>query len=228
MQHGATSEDIAEITRVGWLSAQPRLFRDEVIHRSVLQSYSAGKVIYRLGDPAGGIYGLVSGIMTVTAAPHAAAPRLIHVGAPGTWTGEGPFLSGEPRRLTLRALVPSRLVHLPLAAMEAMAARDPLAARRFGQIPMFSIDILLRAIHDLLIRDPDRRVAAVLLRISGGGQSVPLSQESIGDMACVSRKQMNYALRRFTERGWVTSGYRSVTLDNPAALSAFVAAADEV
>lgn len=169
----------------------------------------------------------MAGILTVTTAPGPALPRLIHIGTPGFWTGEGPFMTGEPRRITLRAAVASRLLYLPLDAMEAMVDRDPRAARHFGQIPMASIDTLLRVIHDLLIKDPDRRIAAVLLRLGAGGGPVPLSQQEIGDMACATRKQVNFTLGRFATAGWVTHAYRSVSLRDRAALRAFVALEDE-
>lgn len=210
----------------GWLSHHPPAFRDEVLRRSVARTYAAGEAFYHLGDPVGGIYGLVSGLMTVTSAPGMALPRMIHVGAPGTWTGEGPFLSGAPRRLTLRAAGESRVLHLPLEAMEAMAERDPSAARRFGLIPLINIDTLLRVIHDLLLKDPQRRIGAVLLRAAAGGTPLPVTQSEIGEMSCTTRKQVNFALRRFETEGWVERGYRSVTLRNAAAMRAFVAAED--
>jgi CRP-like cAMP-binding protein len=219
--------DAATVTGNGWLARQPERFRDEVLRRVLVEEHPAGAAFYHLGDPVGGIYGLVAGLLTVTTAPGSALPRLIHLGPPGTWTGEGPYMTGEPRRVRLGAAVESRVLYLPLEAMEDMTARDPEAARRFGQIPLLNIDTLLRIIHDLLLKDPDRRIGAVLLRAAGGGATVPLGQAEIGDMACASRKQVNFALRRFAAAGWARPGYRSVTIADPAALRAFVAAEDE-
>lgn len=223
-----TDHDIAVMSSSGWLSRQPPAFRAEVLERSLPQVYEPGQAFYHLGDPPGGIYGLVSGVMTVTAAPGLALPRIIHVGTPGMWTGEGSYMIGGPRWIGLRAAVACRALYLPLETMEQMTAADPSAARRFGEIPLINIDLLLRMVHDLLIKDADRRIAAVLLRATDGGAAcLPLSQDALGDMACATRKQVNFALRRLGEAGWVAHGYRSVSVTDPARLRAFVAAEDE-
>lgn len=219
--------EIAAVLEHGWLSRQPEAFRAEVLHRVSVQDYGAGEAIYHLGDPVGGIYGLVRGMLAVTAAPDMAPPRLFHVGLPGLWTGEGPYLTGEPRRLTLVAASDCRVLHLPLDVMKRMTAADPAAARCFAQIPVMNIDTLLRVVADLLIKDPGRRLAAVLIRIGGGGTAVPLPQAEVADLACVSRKQVNYALKRFAAAGWVTHGYRKITVTDLPALRRFVAAGED-
>lgn len=228
MRSGRVSDVDREVMlRHGWLARQPEAFRTAVFERAVAQVYEPGEAFYHIGDPAGGVYGLVWGLMAITSAPGAAMPRLVHVGTPGMWTGESPYMIGKPRQLTLRAAIQCRALYLPLEAMEQMTAADPRAARNFGQIPLINIELLLRMVHDLLIRDPDRRIGAVLLRAAGGGGTVPLGQAEIGDMACASRKQVNFALRRLAAAGWVETGYRSVAITDPAGLRAFVAVEDE-
>lgn len=221
-----TDQDAAVMTRDGWLSGQPETFRQEVLRRARVEVFEPGEAFYHVGDPPGGVYGLVWGLMTVTSAPGAAMPRVIHLGAPGMWTGEAPYMIGGPRVISLRAVTECRALHLPLDAMEAMTAADARAARNFGQIPLMNIATLLRMVHDLLIKDPDRRIGAVLLRI-GAATTIPLAQAEIGDMACATRKQVNFALRRFGAAGWITNGYRSVTIVDLPALSAFVAGGEE-
>ncbi|MFO1143510.1 MAG: Crp/Fnr family transcriptional regulator [Amaricoccus sp.] len=205
-----TEQDAAVVARDGWLSRQPEPFRAEVLRRARVEVFAAGEAFYHIGDPPGGIYGLIWGMLTVTSAPGSDMPRLIHLAAPGMWTGEAPYMIGGPRMISLRAVSECRALHLPLDAMEAMTAADPRAARTFGQIPLINIALLLRMIHDLLIKDPDRRIAAVLLRIGVGGGTIPLAQAEIGDLACATRKQVNFALGRFSARGWVEPGYRAV------------------
>src|SRR5262245_60836361 len=212
----------------GWLARQHAEFRAEGLDRAVVERFMAGEAVYHLGDPLGGICGVASGLLSITAAPGRAIPRLIHLSTPGAWTGEGCFLTAEPRRIGLRAIADSVLLHLPLGAMEQIAARDPWNTRRFGQIALFDIDITLRVIHDLLITDPDRRIGAVLLRAGGSGAApIPLSQSDIGGMANASRKQVNYALRRFAEAGWVEHSYRTTTVVDAPGLRVFVAMEDE-
>jgi CRP-like cAMP-binding protein len=214
------------VSETGWLSLQPANFRAEVLRRCVVQHFAAGEALYHFGDPLGGIYGVVAGIMSVDSSPRHATPLLMHLGIPGTWTGEGCFFSRQPRRIELRAVVDSCMMHLPLEAMDQIAARDPNSVRNFAQILMMNVDTLLRIVHDLQQRDASRRIASVLWRISPDGKAIPLSQTEIGTMANASRKQVNAALQRFEAEGWVKNSYRSIILTKVAELRRHAAGED--
>lgn len=211
------------VSETGWLSLQPADFRAEVLRRCVVQHFAAGEIIYHFGGPLGGIYGVVTGVMSVDSSPGHATPILMHIGIPGMWTGEGCFFTRQPRRIELRAVVDTCMMHLPLEAMDQMAARDPNIVRNFAQILMINVDTLLRIVHDLQQRDASRRIAAVLWRISPGATPVPLSQAELGTMANASRKQVNAALQRFEGKGWVENSYRSIVVRNVAELRSFAA-----
>ncbi|WIG52153.1 MAG: hypothetical protein OJF48_003070 [Afipia sp.] len=217
--------DVAEsiLRQNGWLSYQPEAFRSEVLRRSVLLHFSPGEVIYHFGDDLGGIYGLVSGVVTVNTAPQDEAPRLIHMGVPGAWTGEDSYLIRQPRRLELRALVETWSMHLPLAQMDQMTSADPSVIRNFCQNLMHGVDVLIRVIHDLREPDPDRRIASVLQRMTWSSEQVLLTQTEVGTMASVSRRQVNAALKRFAENGWVNTSYGSITVLNAEKLQRFAA-----
>ncbi|PZQ46456.1 MAG: Crp/Fnr family transcriptional regulator [Rhodovulum sulfidophilum] len=196
----------------GWLSVQPRTFREEVLRRAVLLRFPPGEVVYRIEDEAGGIFGLVEGTVTVNTAPPDQAPQLIHIGKPGAWTGEGCFLTRSARRIELRTLSETWMMHLSLDQMDQMAAADPAATRYFAQILMASVEVLLRVIHDLQKPGADQRIASALSRSAAQGRTVPLSQSEIGLMSGTSRKQVNAALARFEAKGWVRADYRAVTV----------------
>lgn len=210
-----TKRDTAEaiLRQNGWLSYQPEAFQKEVLRRSVLVNLAPGELIFGFGDELGGIYGLVSGTATINTAPPNHIPRLINVGTPGAWAGEGCFLARRPRTVELRTLVETWLMYLPLEEMDDMAAADPMAAHNFGQIVMTNVDALIRVIHDLQRVDPDRRIASVLHRARWiGERPLPLTQSEIGTMARASRRQVNAALKRFAHNGWVKTSYRSVII----------------
>lgn len=213
--------------RSGWLAHMPEAFQADLLHEALLLRFAPGELIFRHGDPLGGIYGLVCGIVTVNAAAVGATPRLIHLGIPGTWGGEGCFLTRQPRRVELRTSSETWLMHVPLEAMERLAARDPLASRAFGAIATFNADILQRTVHDLQKRNPARRIASVLQRAASPHASVPLSQADLGTMANASRQQVNAAIRQFASTGWVRSGYRSIAVLQPQALQRFAESDDD-
>lgn len=211
------------LAQAGWLSRQPEDFRTEVFRRAILQSFSAGTLIYRAQDPAGGIYGVVSGTVAVVSGTSRSVPVQIHYGTSRGWIGIGPFLTGGPRQVELRAVTDCALMHLPLAAMEQMVARDPEAIRMFAQVALANLEVALQVIHDLLLPDAARRVAAALLRATRTeDQPIPLSQAELGAMANVSVRQVNTALQDFVAKGWLQQRYRSLTVTDAAALGAFV------
>lgn len=207
----------------GWLSRQPKPFQDAVYGSGQIRRFGRGASIYLQGDAPGGIYGVIRGAVAVTIAPGPTGPHLGHLASPGEWFGEGSFLTGEARRIGLEAATDATLLHLPLEAMERMAASDPSSVRRFAQIAMLNIDLTLRVIDDLLIPQADRRVAAVLARLVGERDhgAVHLSQAELGLVANASRKVVNGALGRFAGRGWVIRGYSAIEIVDAKGLRTF-------
>ncbi|NVP57590.1 Crp/Fnr family transcriptional regulator [Mycoplana rhizolycopersici] len=218
-----TREKAEKVMRAGpWLASIAEPFPSDLLRHARLQRFGPDQIIYRYGDPSGGMYGLVAGSLTINSAPPDATPRLIHLGVPGAWTGEGPFLTGQPRRIELKALGDAWMMHVPLDALQQMEARDPSVLRAVGLNTVFTVDALIRIVHDLQKRSVGRRIASVLQRAGWlGDLPIPLSQSALGIMANASRQQVNMAMRRFAVAGWVTYNYRSVTVINPQALGQF-------
>ena len=218
-----TREKAEQVMSEGaWLASMAKPFRTDLLRHSHLQKFAPGQIIYRYGDPVGGMYGLVAGSLTINSAPPEATPRLIHLGMPGAWTGEGPFLTGQPRRVELRTLGGAWMMHVPLDALEQMAARDAGVSRAIAMNTVFTVDVLIRIVHDLQKRDVGRRIASVLQRAGWlGDVPIPLSQTDLGVMANASRQQVNMVMQRFVVAGWVNYTYRSFTVINPQALRQF-------
>lgn len=216
-----SSQEIRTVlTRVGWLSLQSESFQAEVLRRGRLVHYAANEPLFLLGDPPGGVYGIVRGAVTVMLSPPTEIPRPFHIGLAGSWIGEGPFLTGEDRRVSMYAAIETWAVRLSLEAMEQIVREDPAAMRCFIRILAMNLDILVRAFYDIQDPDDERRVALALLRLSTDTHgSVPLTQAVLGEMSGVSRKRVNAALKRLVAGGYVAKGYRSITVRNASALS---------
>ena len=205
-----------------WLSTMTEPFRNTLLRHAYLQKFAPDQVIYRYGDPTGGMYGLVAGSITINSAPADAAPQLIHLGMPGAWTGEGPFLTGQPRRVEMRSLGGAWMMHVPLDALMKMTASDNSVVRAVAMNTVSTVDILIRIVHDLQKRDVTRRIASILQRAGWIGDiPILLSQADLAVMANASRQQVNTAMQRFVAAGWVDYSYRSITIINPLALRSF-------
>lgn len=222
MAHVSRSEADRIMTGKGWLPLLPDPLRAEVLRACRLRHFAAGDPIFRLGDPLGGIYGLVSGTVSVSIAPQGATPKLVLLGVPGHWTGEGCFLTRMPRRGDVRAVVDSTLLHLPLDRMDQIAARDPRLTHAVAQILMMSAEFLMQVVHDLQKPDPARRIASVLHRAAWIGDiPIPITQSEFAMMANTSRRQVLNALKRFAAAGWVATSYRSIRVIDGKAIREF-------
>lgn len=214
---------LAALRKAGWLSSQPASFQDEVLRLGRIRRYEQGATVVSIGDPPGGLIALVEGALAVFIAPGDTGPHFAHLASPGCWFGEGGFFTGGPRRLTLEVTAESVVFHLPLDAMERLAAADPENMRRFGCIALQNIDLCLEAIDTLLIADPKRRIAATLLRCIGESATprIAMSQSALGRSANASRKVVNRTLGELAEMGLIEPGYAQIVIRDVARLKAF-------
>lgn len=213
----------AVLLEQGWLSQQPEAFQVELFRWSVVQSLVAGTVVYRLNDPPGGIYGLVSGALAVGFAIDSGEVSLLQHSVKGGWIGVVPFLSGGPRLAEVRAATDCIVMHLPLAAMEAMAARDPAAVRSFAQIALGNLESALELLRILMRPRSEQRIAGALLRAARSGvDPVPLTQRELATITNTSPRQVSAALRTFAGQGLIEPGYRAIRIVDPAGLRAAI------
>jgi hypothetical protein len=99
------------------------------------------------------------------------------------------------------------------------------------QLSIIYGDVSQNIAADLLIRDSERRCAAVLLRLGGrrlagpGDKEqveVPVTQSDLAGAANLSRNSAGTMLQRLAACGLIEQGYRSVAVRAPRALRAFV------
>lgn len=188
-----------------------------------------GSQIFAAGDGYGGLYGVVSGGVGVEGVTPHLGPRLGHVYRAGGWFGEGPAMSGSRRKLGHRALEDSRLVLVPLPALQQVQREDIGIARLLGVISEINSNIAACTARELLIPEAPRRIAAVLLRVTGAHEEVEpsdargflLTQQDLGEMANASRHHVNRVLGELEARGWIAKSYNHVRLLDVPALAAF-------
>jgi len=219
------------VLRQGWLSETPPLFQGEVLDRCHLQHFAAGETIYSIGDPPGGMFGLVSGRLNISIAPNERGPYFTHVAWPGSWFGEAPAITGQPRRVGLAAARESVVLHLPLHGIREIVDNDPSAWRFFAFVTIGHLDVTIGAHDDLMIRDHVKRCIAVMLRLSGcrlfsPPDTLPIevdaSQEDIAIMSNVARTTAGAVLRKLEALGHVEQSYRRIRILAPDALRAML------
>jgi CRP-like cAMP-binding protein len=215
------------VLRNGWLADQPEEVQRAVLKVGRLVHYPAGEFVFHAGDSSGGLYGIVGGGVGIHLPSQAGETVLAHVARCGVWFGYGPLVRGRERTLSFSLVEPSLLIHVPLATAQEIGARSPVHQRAILSVTEYGMDIAVRVIETLLIRKPDRRIAATLLRVApqsddrGSATGVRLTQSQLGEMANADRQVVNRALKRFEANGWIRVSYGRIGVLDESALKDF-------
>ncbi len=215
----------------GWLSAAPAEFQEAILSRCDWGRLEAGAPIQAGGEEAGELIGLARGIVELRTILGRADTPIMHFAHPVFWFGFVPIVSSRPRPLAANAKTPVWLARIPQAAARAVLAKRPEWWRHLIPPSLVYGDVAVTIAADLLIRDSERRCAAVLLRLGGRrfagpedkeSVEVPVTQNELAGAANLSRNTIGTMLQRLKARGLIEQGYRGIVVRAPAALRAFV------
>jgi CRP/FNR family cyclic AMP-dependent transcriptional regulator len=222
----------AVVSGEGWLSSTPNWFSAAVLERCSLRHYTGGETVYMVGDPPDGMYGLVAGALSLHIAPAETGPNFAFLIRPGMWIGQVAVLVDRPRLVGLSATRETWLLYLPGRAVEDIIDKRRDAWRYFSLLSYEQLELAIGSVDDLMIREHDRRLMAMLLRLGGcrvprAGQNGPVdidvTQEDLCVMANVGRTAANSILRRLESDGLVMLSYRRITVLAPGELRAKIA-----
>ncbi len=210
------------LLREGWLSRCPSEFQRAVLAAARRRSFAAKQFVYHIADAPAGIFGVASGAFALISATERSASHLGHLVRPGDWFGEGPLLTGEPRRVAAQARMAGEVFALPIKQIAVLCATNPAWHRHFAALAFENLSIAISVITDLQLQRSEARIAAALLRAAGRTVltparkplPVPLSQSDLGEMANVSRQVVNITLRRWQDAGWISVSYGEVVVSD--------------
>ena len=224
-------EGLRILTRRGWLSTTPVDFQRAILAKCRWDRLEAGVSIQEGGEEVGELIGLASGVVEMRTILGPADTPIMHFAHPVFWFGYVPIIFGKPRRITGVAKTTVWLGRIPHAAVMGALAQRPEWWRHFLQPALIYGDLALNIAADMLIRDSERRCAAVLLRMGGRRFAGPedqkpvdvlLTQDELAGAANLSRNSVGTMLKRMAARGLIDMGYRGVTVLSPVALRNFV------
>jgi CRP/FNR family transcriptional regulator, cyclic AMP receptor protein len=208
----------------GWLSLTPPSFQRMVLDRRRLQRFKTGQSIYMVGDPPGGMFGLVSGRVGISIAPGERGPYFAHLGRPGTWFGEAAAILRQPRRVGLTATREAELLYLPVEKIAEIVTKDLNAWRLFALVTVGHLEMAIGACDDLMLRDHVKRCIATLLRLGGCRNLSPqcsspieidACQDEIATLANVARATAGSVLRTLEGKGLIEKSYRRIRILAP-------------
>lgn len=201
----------ARAERVGWLAEQPESFRKGVLGRCRLRALQVGDPFYVLGDPPGGVWGLVDGYVDVLLAAGPSPPFLVHIGRPGWWVGEAAAVTGTARRVDVRARTLAHALYLPAKALGELAADDGSTWRCFATLTVAHMDNALSLAAALAPGSVRSKVLATLVRLAGplaeADEVIELSckQTEIAEMTGLTRNSVGPVMKRLAAEGLVAA-----------------------
>jgi CRP-like cAMP-binding protein len=227
----------------GWLAGIDSALATAVVEAGRIIALRRGEAIYHPGDEPGGMYGVVEGGITLSTMGRDGLPVAGHIMRRCTWFGYGSVFDKQRRKLIPLANEASVVLQVPLGELERLRAAFPSGGRAFGQLAMRGESLYLAIVTDLLIANTDRRLAAVLLRVTGaevpdrpgdlpvdpladpwaGPRGVPLTQAMLAELANASAPTVARFVERAVQAGLIEWKYGRVRIVELDQLMAFAA-----
>jgi CRP-like cAMP-binding protein len=227
----------------GWLAEIDPALAAAVIDAGRTLEFRRGDTLYQPGDEPGGMYGVVEGGIVLSTMGRDGLPVAGHIVRPCTWFGYASVFNRQRRMLVPAANENSQVLYLGLGELERLRTDFPAASRAFGQLAIRGEAVYLAIVTDLLIANTDRRLAAVLLRVTGaetpdrrsdqpidpladpwaGPTGVPLTQAMLAELGNASSHTVARFVDRAARAGWIDWSYGRVRILDIGQLAAFAA-----
>jgi CRP-like cAMP-binding protein len=143
---------------------------------------------------------------------------LLSVLHPGDVDGDLALLLEMDAPYGAETLEPSVCLHLGADAFSHILATKPAVARRWLTSLAGRLAHSQQRLVDLLGVPLVQQIARVLLSEADDGR-VPYSQATLAALLGARRPSVNKAVSSLASRGFITIGYRMVTIDDPAGLA---------
>jgi len=160
-------EGMAILRDRGWLSGTPPEFQQAILSRCRWLSLDPGAPIQEGGEEVGELVGVARGIVEIRPILGRADTPIVHFAHPVFWFGYIPIVAAGPRRVAATAKTSLWLGRLPQATLRTLLDQRPEWWREITRLSIMYGDVAQNVAADLLIRDNEKRCAAVLLRLGG-------------------------------------------------------------
>ncbi|HYC05837.1 MAG TPA: Crp/Fnr family transcriptional regulator [Azospirillaceae bacterium] len=185
----------------------------------VTRSLPAGATLYRRGDAPDGLWGVLAGKVRFGAASLEGRGMLVNDAGPGDWFGEIGLLDGGPRLVDAEIAESAELLLLRQRDVLDFCRREPSVPMALARLLSARLRLAAGLMEEQAFLPLERRLARRLLAAARGDR-VPLTQEQLGRLAGATREAVGRHLSAWTRAGWVTPGYRCVSILDRRALEA--------
>lgn len=190
---------------------------DELGERRV----AGGTYVFRQGDPAAKVHIVRSGRIELSRTIGRRHVTLQELRA-GDVFGDVPAFLGDPEPFDARAVEDSVILTLDMPALHALLKTRPLVAQRWFISLAERMAAMQQRLIGLLAGGLEAQLASLLLRESGTGDTVTITQSRLADLLGVQRSSVQRVLKQLEMSGLIESRYRRITIVDAPGLSAIV------
>lgn len=213
-----------ELAGVPWLAHLKADERERVAPELRISEATPGDLICRFGRPATYWFGVVDGLLKMSA-DTAQGRTLTYSGlSPGGWFGEGTVLKRESYRYNVQALRRSLVAGLPVDTFHWLLDHS-IGFNRFVMSQLNErLAQFIGAIEADRMSSPEQRVAhniAALVNpvlFPGVGDLLRITQQELAYLVGLSRQRVNEALRALQAQGAIRVEYGGLRVLDPGAL----------
>ena len=173
--------------------------------------FAAGQLIHQAGDVDRSITVILAGQVRFRRIDENGQEMTIAAGGRFRTFGEIPFLTGKFRTLDAVAETTVRLTRIPFAKMQYLIDNNDDIRNWMMANLAHSLNRALERLDEKLRRTATQHVGQALVDRNVGGR-VSLRQSDLALRLNFSRKTVNEALRELRERGWIATGYGTITV----------------
>jgi CRP/FNR family transcriptional regulator, dissimilatory nitrate respiration regulator len=194
--------------------------------RTVVRTLHQNALLFREGEPAKGLYIILSGRIEVYRATEEGKEHVIHVGKSRRHLGELPLLDGSPYPASARAATETRVVFLPRDAFQWAYRENPEIADVVIRDLGGRLRKMVGLVKTLSLKDVPARVATVILETAvaagktqvGDSFHLPMTQDDMAAQLATTRESVSRAMARLGQEGAITHRGSKVVIRNFGAL----------
>jgi len=220
------SPTVSELSHIPWLKLLTEPERERIVSQLVVSDPLPGDYVCRVGRPATYWFGVVEGLLKMSA-DSASGRTITYTGVPpGGWFGEGTAIKREPYRYNIMALRRSVVAGLPIDTFHWLLDNSI----GFNRFVMNQLNERLAQFIEAREIDrsnsPDVRVARNLAALfnptlfPGVGEILRITQQELAYLVGLSRQRVNVALNTLQEQGAIRIEYGGMRVLDLAALRA--------
>jgi CRP/FNR family cyclic AMP-dependent transcriptional regulator len=206
--------------------------RQDLLKHLRLRSVATGQVVFREGDEADGLYGVLGGRIVVTVESLSGKELILNTFGPGSFFGEIAFLDGQGRSATAMAREASRLVFLGRSSFLPFLKQRPATALRMIAFLCGQLRRTTQLVQDSAFLDVPTRLAKQMAMMAqhygersaaGGGLTISVSQSELAHMLGVSREIVSRQLAIWRQAGAIDIGRARIVVHDVAFFDRIVA-----